>query len=98
MDPEISGPNWLLCRDIESSVAIGSSVFVAGFCRSLQFSIATCSLSFFLDYVMIDFDNVATKFCSSSFVLIATGMSCVVTQNLLQPASHFLLLLEFVAT
>ena len=49
-------------HDIESSVATESSVFVPGFYRGLQFSIATCSLSFFLDSVAIDFDNVAIAF------------------------------------
>ena len=62
VDPQISGPNWSLYREIESSVATESSVFVAGFCYSMQFSIATGSLSFFLDSVAIDFDNVATGF------------------------------------
>ena len=62
VDPQISGPNWSLCREIEISVATESSVIVAGFCYSMQFSIATGSLIFFLDSVAVDFDNVATRF------------------------------------
>ena len=62
VDPQISGPNWSFCRDIESSVATDSSVFAPGFYHGLQFSVATCSLSFFLDSVAIDFDNVAIAF------------------------------------
>ena len=75
MDPQISGPNWSLCRDIESFVTIESLVFVVGFCRNLQFFFVTYSLSFFLDSITIDFNNVAI------------GMSCVATQNLFAPSS-----------
>ena len=60
VDPQNYGPNWSLYRDIESSIAIEFSVFVVGLCRSMQFSVATCSLGFFLDSVTIDFDNVTT--------------------------------------
>ena len=55
VDPKNFGPNWSLCRDIESSVATEFSVFVAGLCRSMQFFVATCSLGFFLDSVAIKF-------------------------------------------
>ena len=60
MDPQNFGPNWSLCRDIESSVAIEFLVFVVGLCRLMQSSIATCSLGSFLNSVTKDFDNVAT--------------------------------------
>ena len=60
VDPQISGPNWSFCRDIESSIATESLIFVAGFCRSLLFPVTTCSLSFYLDFVATDFDNVTT--------------------------------------
>ena len=60
MDPQNSGPNWSLYRNIESSVATELSVFVAGLCHSMQSSVATFSLGLFLDYVATDFDNVAT--------------------------------------
>ena len=35
VDPQNSGPNWSLCRDIESSVATEFSVFVVGLYRSM---------------------------------------------------------------
>ena len=70
---QISGPNWSLCRDIESSIVTESSVFVASFCRNLQFSFATYSLSFFLDYVATNFDNIVTEFLSRRLVLVMTG-------------------------
>ena len=82
VDPQNYGPNWSLCRDIESYVMIEFSVFVAGLYRSMQSSVATCSLSSFLDSVAIDFDNVGTKFWCSSLVLFATGMYYVATLNL----------------
>ena len=62
VDPQISGPNWSLYRDIESYVVTEFLVFVVGFCRSMQFSIATGSLRFFLDSVTTNFDNVVTVF------------------------------------
>ena len=37
VDPQNYGPNWSLCRDIESSVTIELSVFVACLCRSFLF-------------------------------------------------------------
>ena len=58
--PKYSGPNWLLYRDIENYVATELLVFVAGFCRGMQFSVATSSLSFFLDFVATNFNNVTT--------------------------------------
>ena len=60
MDLKIYGPNWLLCRDIESSIAIESLVFVVAFVATCNFSVAIGSLSFFLDSVTTDFDNVVT--------------------------------------
>ena len=36
-------------------------------------------LSFVLDSVATDFDNVATEFLCSRLVLVTTGMSCVMT-------------------
>ena len=51
------------------------SVFVAGLCRSMQSSVATYSLSSFLN-------SVSKKFWCSSLVLVATGIYCVVTPNL----------------
>ena len=60
VNPQISGLIWSLCRDIESFVMTESSIFVAGFCHSMQFSIATGTLSFVLYSVTTDFDNVAT--------------------------------------
>ena len=60
VDPQNSGLNWSLCSDIESFVAIEFSVFVNGLYHSMQSSVATCSLSSFLDSFVIDFDNVVT--------------------------------------
>ena len=82
VDPQNSGPNWSLCRDLESFDATDFSVFVVVLCRSMQSSIATCSLSSFLNSVATDFDNVATKFWCS--VLVVTGMYCVATLNLFE--------------
>ena len=62
MDPQISGLNWSLYHDIESFVATESLVFVVGLYRSFQYYVATYFLSFFLDSIAIDFDNVATEF------------------------------------
>ena len=62
VDPQIFDPIWSLCRDIESSVTTKSLVFVVGFYRSMQFSVMIGFLSFVLDYVATDFDNVATEF------------------------------------
>ena len=47
---------------IGRSVATKFSVFVAGLYRSMQFSVTTCSLGFFLDSVTTGFDNVAIEF------------------------------------
>ena len=59
------------------SVATESSVFVIDFCRSLQFSVPTCSLGFFLDYVAKDFDNVATRiFLFSLSILLRQIFLC----------------------
>ena len=60
VDPQNYGLNWSICRDIESSIVIEFSIFVAGLCRSMQFSVATCSLGFFLDSIATGFDNVST--------------------------------------
>ena len=98
MDPQNFGPNWSLCRDIENSVVTEFSVFVASLCRSMQSFVATCSLSSFLDYVAIDFDNVVTKFWCSSLVFVAIGMYCVTTPYLFATSFLCLLLLESVAT
>ena len=98
MDPQILSLIWLLYRDIESYVATESSVFVTGFYRSIQFFVATYSLSLFLGSVATDFDNVAIEFLSSSVVLVVTRMSCVATQNLLHPAPYTLMPLETVTT
>ena len=62
VDPQNFGPNWSLCRDIESFVVTEFSVFVAGFCRSIQFFVATYSLGSFLDSIATYFDNVMTEF------------------------------------
>ena len=98
VDPQNSSPNWSLCRDIESSIVIKFSFFIAGLYRSMQSYVATYSLSSFLDSVAIDFDNVMTEFWCSSLVLVATGMYCVATQNLFAISFHVFLLLESVAT
>ena len=60
VDPENSGPNWSLCRDIESSITIELPVFVASSIAASCFSVATCSLGLFLDCVVTYFDDVAT--------------------------------------
>ena len=60
MDPQNSGLNWSLCRDIESFVTIEFSVFVASSVVASHFSIVTCSLGLFLDCVVTYFDDVAT--------------------------------------
>ena len=57
VDPQNSGPNWSLSRDLESSVTTEFSVFGLGLFRSMQSYVATCSLSSFLDSVAIDFDK-----------------------------------------
>ena len=60
VDPQNCGPNWSLCCDIESFVVTEFSIFVVGLYRSMQSSVATGSLSSFLDSFTTDFDNVAT--------------------------------------
>ena len=82
VDPQNSSLNWSLCRDIVSFVATEFSVFVVGLCRIMQSSVATCSLSSFLNPVMTDFDNVATEFWCHSLVLVVIGMYCVSRPNL----------------
>ena len=62
VDPKNYGPNWMLCRNIKHSIPTEISVFVAGLYHSIQFSIATCSLSFVLDSVVTNFNNVTTEF------------------------------------
>ena len=59
LDPQNSGPNWSLCRDIEGSVAIKFSVFVASSIVASCFSVAAYSLRLFLDCVVTYFDDVA---------------------------------------
>ena len=94
VDPQNSGPNWSLCRDIQSSIATKFLVFVTGLCRSMQSFVTTCSLSSLLDSITTDFDNVATKFCVA--ILFLSQQECLVwrQQTCLKPASHVLLLLE----
>ena len=58
--PKYSSPNLLLCRDIENYVTTECLVFVVGFCRIMQFSVAIDSLIFFLDFVATDLNNVTT--------------------------------------
>ena len=82
VDPQNSGLNWSLFRDIESSVATEFLVFVAGLCRSMQSYVATCSLRSFLDSVAIDIENVMKEFWCSNLVLVAIGMPCVAIPNL----------------
>ena len=62
MDPQNSGPNWSLCRDIESSIATELLVFVASSIVASYFLVVTCSLGLFSDYVATYFDDVATYF------------------------------------
>ena len=62
MDPQNSGPNWSLCGDLESSIAIEFLVFIADLCRCLLFLVTIYFLSFYLDSISIDFDNVTTLF------------------------------------
>ena len=62
VDPQNYGPNWSLYHNIESSVATEFLVFVAGLCHCMQFSIATCSLDSFLDFITTDFDNFMKEF------------------------------------
>ena len=59
LDPQNSGPNWSLCRDIEGYVAIKLSVFVAASIVGSCFSIKAYSLGLFLDCVVTYFDDVA---------------------------------------
>ena len=89
MDPQNSGPNCSLCCDIESFIATEFLVFVASLYRSLFFSVATYSLSFLLDYVATDFDNVVTRFWYNRFVLVVTGMSCVATHKCVATSFSF---------
>ena len=98
VDNQNFGLNWSLCHDLESYVATEFSVFVVGLCRSMQSSIATCSLSSFLDSIATDFDNVVTKFWCSCLVLVATRMYCVATPNLFSTSFSCPFALEFVAT
>ena len=59
MDPQIYGPNWSLCREIESSVEIELPIFVVASIVDSCFSVATYSLGLFLDCVATYFDDVA---------------------------------------
>ena len=47
VEPQNSGPNWLLYCNIESSIVTEFSVFVTGLYRSLLCSVVTYSLSFY---------------------------------------------------
>ena len=60
MDPQNSGPNWSLCRDIKRYVTIEISVFVAASVVASCFFVAACSLGLLLDCVATYFDNVVT--------------------------------------
>ena len=60
VDPQNSGSNWYLCRDIESSVAIEPVVFVPSSVVASHFSVATFSLGLFLICVVTYFADVAT--------------------------------------
>ena len=48
VDPQNYGPNWSLCRKIESSVATEPPVFVASSVLASRFSVTTFSLGLFL--------------------------------------------------
>ena len=98
MDPQNYGPNWSLCRDIESYVVIEPPIFVASFVVASYFSVATFSLGLFLICVTTHFVDVATYISFSGLVIVATEMPCVVTSNLFAPSSHGLVLLEFIVT
>ena len=88
VDPQNFGPNWSLCRDIESSVVTEFLVFVAGFCHSMQFFVAACSLGLFLDSIATNFDNVATEF------LLQPSCSCR-NRNVLCRDTKFVALSSF---
>ena len=60
VDPQNSGPNWSLCRDIESSVMTEPPFFVAFSVVASYFSIATFSLGLFLICVATYFVDAAT--------------------------------------
>ena len=60
VDPQNSGPNWSLCREVESSITTELSVFVVASVVASCFFVATSSLGLFLDCVATYFDDVAT--------------------------------------
>ena len=60
VDPQDSGPNWSLCRDIESSVGTEPPVFVASSVVASHFFVATFFLGLFLIFVVTYFVDVAT--------------------------------------
>ena len=53
VDPKISSPKWLLCRDKESSIATWFLSLSPSSCHGLQFPVATY-------FHVIFFDSVAT--------------------------------------
>ena len=93
-DPQNSGPNWMLCHNKKRYVAINFSVFVIGLYRSIQFSIATCSLSFFFGFCRNKFFSVDPA------ILFLSQHKCLVSRhrNLLHLSLYTLMPLKTIAT
>ena len=61
MDPQNSGPNWSLCRDIESSVATELSVFAIAEAADIALEVFIYRLS--KVELLVMFSGLALGFC-----------------------------------
>ena len=98
VDPQNSGSNWSLCRDIESFVETKLLVFVAvsvvASCFLLLPVLWACS------WIVLRHTLIMSRHRFYSAVLFLSRQECLVSRHptCLQPASHVLVLLESVAT
>ena len=98
MDSQNYGPNWSICRDIERSVASEPSVFVA------TSVVASCIMSrpvlLACSWIVSRHTLMISQHKLYSAVLFLSRQECLRSRHTigLHPASHVLVLLEFVAT
>ena len=98
MDSQNSGPNWSLCRDIERSVVIELSFFV------VPSIVASCIMSRPIlracSWIVSRHTLMMSRHKLYLAVLFLSRQKCLRSRHItyLHPASHVLILLDFVVT
>ena len=75
MDPQNSGPDRILCCNLEVFM-IEFSIFVAGLCCSMQSSVATCFYVLLLRFLRDRVSLVVTVFFSSAYSFCHDNLMC----------------------